>query len=101
MRILVLGAGKMGTFFTDALCMSHEVAIFDTDPRKLRYVFNTIRLTDVEGIKEFDPELVINAVTIKHTIDAFKLILPYINSKCILSDIASVKTGLQIGRAHV
>ena len=46
------------------------------------------------SIKEFDPELVINAVTIKHTIDAFKLILPYINSKCILSDIASVKTGL-------
>ena len=59
MRILVLGAGKMGTFFTDVLCMDHEVAIFDRDPSKLRFVFNTIRMTDYEEIKEFDPQLVI------------------------------------------
>ena len=94
MRILVLGAGKMGTFFTDVLCMDHEVAIFDRDPSKLRFVFNTIRMTDYEEIKEFDPQLVINAVTIKYTIPAFENILPYISKNCILSDIASVKTGL-------
>ncbi len=94
MRILVLGAGKMGTFFTDVLCMDHEVAIFDTDPLKLRFVFNTIRMTKLEEIQEFDPQLVINAVTIKYTIPAFEKILPYVSKSCILSDIASVKTGL-------
>lgn len=94
MRILILGAGKMGTFFADALCMQHEVALYDTDPRRLRFVFNTIRMTDLEEIRQFDPELVINAVTIKYTLDAFNKVLPYLSSKCILSDIASVKTGL-------
>lgn len=94
MRILVLGAGKMGTFFTDVLCMQHEVALFDTDPQRLRFVFNTIRITNPEEIRDFNPELVINAATIKYTIGAFKMILPYLNPSCILSDIASVKTGL-------
>ncbi|MDO5571005.1 MAG: prephenate dehydrogenase/arogenate dehydrogenase family protein [Bacteroidales bacterium] len=94
MRILILGAGKMGTFFTDALCMQHEVALFDIDQKKLRFVFNTIRITDPKEIEEFNPELVINASTVKYTINAFKMILPYVNEKCILSDIASVKTGL-------
>ena len=94
MRILILGAGKMGTFLTDVLCMQHEVAVYDPNPRRLRFVFNTIRMTNLEEIKEFDPELVINAVTVKYTIEAFKSVLPYISDKCILSDIASVKTGL-------
>ena len=94
MRILVLGAGKMGAFFADALCMQHEVALFDINPEKLRFVFNTIRMTDPEEIRAFDPELVINAATVKYTIDAFHMILPYIGANCILSDIASVKTGL-------
>ncbi|MEG1616142.1 MAG: prephenate dehydrogenase/arogenate dehydrogenase family protein [Bacteroidales bacterium] len=94
MRILILGAGKMGTFFTDVLCMQHEVALFDTDPHKLRFVFNTIRMTDPEEIRAFNPELVINAATVKYTIDAFNLVLPYLSAQCILSDIASVKTGL-------
>lgn len=94
MRILILGAGKMGTFFADALCMQHDVALFDTDPRRLRFVFNTIRMTDPEEIRDFNPELVINAVTIKYTIEAFEKVLPFLTDKCILADIASVKTGL-------
>lgn len=94
MKILILGAGKMGTFFADALCMQHDVALFDTDPRRLRFVFNTVRMTDPAEIKDFDPELVINAVTIKYTIEAFEKVLPFLSGKCILSDIASVKTGL-------
>ncbi|MGL4780876.1 MAG: prephenate dehydrogenase/arogenate dehydrogenase family protein, partial [Bacteroidales bacterium] len=36
MRILILGAGKMGSFFTDTLCFDHEVALFDLDPKRLR-----------------------------------------------------------------
>ena len=29
MRILILGAGKMGSFFTDILSFQHETAVFD------------------------------------------------------------------------
>lgn len=95
MKILILGAGKMGTFLTDVLCIDHEVALYDTDPKKLRFVFNTLRLTKLEEIKEFEPELLINCVTLKYTVDAFEKVLPYIPKSCIISDIASVKTGLQ------
>ena len=43
----------------------------------------------------FRPELVINAVTVKYTIPAFEELLPHLSKDCIISDIASVKTGLQ------
>ena len=94
MKILILGAGKMGTFLTDVLCTQHEVAIFDTNPKNLRFVFNTYRMTTYEEIKAFEPELLINCVTLKYTLEAFDKVMPYIPQSCIISDIASVKTGL-------
>jgi prephenate dehydrogenase len=94
MKILIIGAGKMGSFFCDLLSFDHEVAIIDTDPQRLRFTFNVQRFTDVEEIRAFAPELVINAATVKYTIQAFKNVLPYLSESCILSDIASVKTGL-------
>ena len=94
MKILILGAGKMGTFFCDVLSFKHEVAVFDTKPEKLRFTFNTQRMTTYEEVSEFKPELVINAATVKYTIPAFEAVLPYLPKNCIISDIASVKTGL-------
>ncbi len=94
MKILILGAGKMGTFFSDVLSFKHEVAIFDTDMKRLRFTFNTERFAQLEQVQEFAPELVINAATVKYTIEAFNRVLPYLPKTCILSDIASVKTGL-------
>ena len=38
MRILILGAGKMGSFFTDILSFQHETAVFDVNPHQLRFV---------------------------------------------------------------
>jgi prephenate dehydrogenase len=52
-------------------------------------------MSNPEEIKDFDPEIVINAATVKYTIDAFEMALPYLSESCILSDIASVKTGLK------
>ena len=95
MKILVLGAGKMGAFLTDVLCITHEVALFDIDPKRLRFTFNTLRMTKYEEIQNFEPELVINCVTLKHTIEAFKAVVPFLPKNCIISDIASVKTGLK------
>lgn len=95
MKILILGAGKMGSFFGDVLSFDHELAVYDTDPKKLRFIYNTVRMSDPKEITGFDPDLVINAATVKYTIEAFKTILPYIRKDCIISDIASVKTGLE------
>ena len=55
----------MGRFFADTLSFHHEVCLFDTDPKQLRFVYNAIRTTDLEEVKAFEPELMINAVTIK------------------------------------
>jgi prephenate dehydrogenase len=95
MRILILGAGKMGSFFNDVLSFEHETAVFDVNAQQLRFVYNTYRFTSLDEIKEFDPELVINAATVKYTLDAFRTVIPVLSKDCILSDIASVKTGLK------
>ena len=85
----------MGSFFTDILSFQHETAVFDVNPHQLRFVYNTYRFTTLEEIKEFEPELVINAATVKYTRDAFRQVLPVLPKDCIISDIASVKTGLK------
>ncbi|MBR4338646.1 MAG: prephenate dehydrogenase [Bacteroidaceae bacterium] len=95
MRILVLGAGKMGSFFIDLLSFEHETAVYDIDARRLRFMYNTQRFTSLEEIEAFRPELVINAVSLDHTLDVFRSVTPHLPSDCILSDIASVKTGLK------
>lgn len=95
MRILILGAGKMGSFFVDLLSFDHETAVYDVDARRLRFMYNTLRFTRLEEIGEFRPELVINAVTLKYTLDVFRAVIPHIPAGCIISDIASVKTGLR------
>lgn len=94
MKILILGAGKMGSFFCDLLSFDHETAVYDPDTQKLRFTFNAQRFKSLEEVREFAPRLVINAATVKYTIEAFRSVLPYLPDDCILSDIASVKTGL-------
>ena len=95
MRILVLGAGKMGAFFLDLLSFDHETAVYEKDPKRMRFTYNCQRLTTLDEIREFRPELVINAVTVKYTIPAFNEVMPYLPKECIISDISSVKTGLR------
>ena len=68
MRILILGAGKMGSFFVDLLSFDHETAVYDIDPKRLRFMYNTQRFTTLEEIDDFKPELVINAVSLTREI---------------------------------
>lgn len=94
MKILILGAGKMGSFFCDLLSFDHDVAVYDPDPMRLRFTFNARRFATPGEIASFEPQLVINAATVKYTIEAFRAIMDVIPPTAILSDIASVKTGL-------
>ncbi|MBR4130324.1 MAG: prephenate dehydrogenase [Bacteroidaceae bacterium] len=95
MRILILGAGKMGSFFTDVLSFDHECAVYEIDARRMRFLYNTQRFTTLDEIQDFKPELVINAVTLKYTIEVFQQVIPHLPKDCIISDIASVKTGMK------
>ena len=95
MKILVMGAGKMGSFFIDLLSFDHEVAVFERDARRMRFTYNCQRFTTYEEIREFRPELLINAVTLKYTIPVFQEVIPFLPKECIISDIASVKTDLK------
>lgn len=85
----------MGSFFLDLLSFDHETAVFEKDPKRMRFTYNCQRLTSLDEIREFRPELVINAVTVKYTIAAFREVMPYLPDDCIISDISSVKTGLK------
>ncbi len=85
----------MGSFFLDLLSFDHETAVFEKDPKRMRFTYNCQRLTTLDEITEFRPELVINAVTVKYTIAAFREVMPYLPDDCIISDISSVKTGLK------
>lgn len=85
----------MGSFFLDLLSFDHETAVYEKDPKRMRFTYNCQRLTTLDEVKEFAPELTINAVTVKYTIPAFEEVLPYLPKDCIISDISSVKTNLK------
>jgi prephenate dehydrogenase len=93
MRIFIMGAGHMGAWLVEELCLDHEVAVYDTDRKKLKYFFNVKRLLELSEVETFNPQLVINAVSLHNTQKAFDEVLPYLTEDCTLSDIASVKTG--------
>ena len=95
MRILILGAGKMGIFFTDVLSFQHYCAVYEIDPKRMRFLYNTQRFTSMQEIEDFKPELVINAVTLKYTLSVFEQVIPHLPQECIISDISSVKTGFK------
>lgn len=106
MKILILGAGKMGSWLIESLCLDYDVAAFDSELSRLKYFFNTTKLVSYEEVREFNPDMVINAVNLQLTVPVFKEIIPYLDENCILADITSVKNGLrqfypQTGRRFV
>jgi prephenate dehydrogenase len=94
MKIVIIGAGKMGSWLVESLCLDYDVGVFDSDRQKLKYFFNSHKFLSYNEIREFNPDLLINAVTLNNTIVVFREIQPYLRKDCILSDITSVKNGL-------
>ena len=94
-KILILGAGKMGSWLAESLCLDYDVAIYDKELKKLKYFFKTKRLVSFYEIHEFAPELMINAVNLEKTVEVFEQVIPLLPEDCIIADIASVKNGLK------
>lgn len=95
MRIFILGAGKMGKWFAEELNHDHKVAIYDADPKQMKHLFNVQRFKELHEISIFKPEIVINCVSLNKTIKAFEQIETFIPDYTILSDITSVKYGME------
>lgn len=94
-KIVVLGAGKMGSWLVDSLCLDYEVGVVDQDKTRLKYFFNSHRFLSFEEIRDFQPDLLINAVSLHNTIKVFREIDPFLPEECFIADITSVKNGLQ------
>lgn len=94
MRIVIVGAGNMGSWLVESLCLEYEVGIYDADRSKLKYFFNSRKFIYLEEIHDFMPDMLINAVSLEKTIPVFRELLPYVPDDCILADITSVKKGL-------
>ena len=77
-KIAVIGAGKMGSWLVESLCLDHEVGVFDLDRNRLKYFFNSHRFLNLEEIRDFRPDLLINAVSLHNTIPLFREILPFL-----------------------
>jgi len=61
----------------------------------MKYFIKVHRALSIEEFADFKPELFINCVPLGLTLEAFDTVLPYLPSQCIISDIASVKTGFK------
>lgn len=62
----------MSPFFTDILSFQYETAVSDANPYRLRFVYDTYRFTTLEEVKELEPELVINTVTVKCALEVLR-----------------------------
>ena len=106
MRIAIIGAGNMGSWLVESLCLDYEVGVFDVDRNKLKYFFNSRKFLYYEEIMEFSPDMLINAVSLDKTISLFNEIISYLPEKCIIADITSVKSDMaeyyqKLGRRFV
>jgi prephenate dehydrogenase len=106
MRIAIIGAGNMGSWLVESLCLDYEVGVYDTDRSKLKYFFNSRKFLYYEEIMDFSPDLLINAVRLDNTLSLFNEIVSYLPEACIIADITSVKSGLaeyykKLGRRFV
>lgn len=95
MKILIAGTGHMGKWLIEQLKSDNQVAAWDRSPFQMEELKNVKCLSSISKIRDFAPELVINAVSLDHTINAFNELMPWLKEDCILADIASVKTGLK------
>lgn len=95
MKVVVLGFGNMGSWLAKELAKGSEVAVYDIDKEKTKdYSYGKV-LSSPKEIKEFEPELLINAVSLQNTLKAFESVIEFLPKGCIICDLTSVKNGLE------
>ncbi len=90
-KIVILGAGRMGSWLAKEMTFLAQVAVFDRDIEKAKALSGIKVLGSINEIENFCPDLLINSVNLQNTIIAFEEVLPWLPAHCLLADIASVK----------
>lgn len=94
MKIVILGAGKMGTWLASVLGGEQQAGLADRDPARAMSVSGATSVAGIEQIAELAPDLLINAVSLNETVSAFQAVSPALPQACMLADVASIKGDL-------
>lgn len=94
MRVAILGAGRMGAWLAQALARDNDVVAYDPDPARLGALAPIRGVSGLDALAASEPELLVNCVPLGRTVEAFDSVAAALPPSCMLSDIASVKTGL-------
>lgn len=93
-KILIAGAGKMGSWLADTWSEEYEVAVYDQNPQHLKYLYRVERFDSLEDVEGFQADLLVNAVSLHQARSVFEELEDRLPPDCLFSDIASVKNGL-------
>jgi len=91
-KIAILGAGHMGSWLISELCQDNEVGVYDIDNSRTSGLAPAVVFTDLSELGDFKPDLLINAVSLRNTVEAFEAAAPHLPAYCLLCDVASVKS---------
>jgi prephenate dehydrogenase len=91
MRISILGAGNTGRWLIRELVAANDVCAFDLNPTRMEGLERITVAGKSGDLANFEPDILINAVSLKSTQEAFEDIVPRLDPGCILADVASVK----------
>ncbi len=94
MKICILGTGKMGSWLAKQLVGNHTIAVLDVDVNKSKGIQGVTILDRIDQVRDFAPQMLLNCVSLQHTVETFKAALPHLPKDCLLCDIASVKGAL-------
>jgi len=93
-RIAIVGVGHMGSWLAKELAEQHEICVYDLDRSKAEKIQQATMLREYAELKHFQPEILMNAVSLQRTQEAFESARPYLPANCLISDMASVKSGV-------
>lgn len=91
MKLAVLGAGHMGRWLISELAKDNQVGVYDIDGARTLGLPLVKAIADLSELESFKPELLINAVSLRNTIEAFEAAAPHLPAYCLLCDVASIK----------
>ncbi len=94
MKIAIIGMGHMGSWLAKELSKQNTVAVFDKDRARSGSVADVTVLGGLKELRAFEPEFLINAVSLQNTVSVFEELIQYIPQDCLISDMASVKGNL-------
>ena len=91
MKIAIIGTGKMGSWLAKELSEDHEIAVYDREVKRVKELRIGNVLDALDELETFAPDLLINAVSLQNTVQVFEDVEKYIDKKCMICDVASIK----------